>query len=53
MKKFIYNYFYKWNFYKKFKFKLVKLSNFEMPSPNFAAPSSPIAFPLTNLTIQY
>ncbi len=26
----------------KFRFKLVKFSNFEIPSPIFAAPSAPI-----------
>jgi hypothetical protein len=30
------------NFYQRFRFKLVKFCNFETPSPNFAAPSSPI-----------
>ncbi len=29
-------------FYLKSRFKLVKLSNFEMSSPNLAAPSLPI-----------
>ncbi len=28
----------------KFKFKLIKLTNNNIPSPNFAAPSSPISF---------
>ncbi len=32
----------KGNFYSKFKFKVVKFSNFETPSPNFPALSSPI-----------
>ncbi len=29
-------------FYVKFKFKLVKFTNFERPLPNFSAPSAPI-----------
>jgi hypothetical protein len=37
-----YKLFYKLNFYSKFRFKLVKLSNFETPSPIYAAPSAPI-----------
>jgi hypothetical protein len=37
------------NFYKKFRFKQVKLSNIEKPSPKFVAPGAPIPFYLTNL----
>ncbi len=32
--------------YSKFKFKLVKFINFETLSPNLAAPSTAIPFPL-------
>ncbi len=42
----------KGNFYSKFKFKVVKFSNFETPSPNFPAPSAPILLELNNLKIQ-
>jgi hypothetical protein len=41
------------NFYQKFKFKVVKFSNFETPSPNFPAPSTPILLLLNNLKIQH
>ncbi len=37
----------------KFRFKLVKFSNFEIPSPNLADPSSCIAFILINFKIHY
>ncbi len=40
------------NFYQIFRVKLVKLSNFETPSPNFAAPSAPIPLSLINMKIQ-
>ncbi len=41
------------NFYLKPRFKLVKFSNFETPSPNFAAPLSPISVDLIKLKIQF
>ena len=34
--------------FQKHRFKLVKLSNFETPSPIFAAPCAPIELPLIN-----
>ncbi len=37
------------NFYLKSKFKVVKFSNFETPSPNFPAPSEPNLFKLINM----
>jgi hypothetical protein len=37
-------------FYLKLIFKLVKFSNFEIPIPNFAAPSSQISFELINIS---
>ncbi len=37
----------------KFRFKLVKFSNFETFSPIFATPSSPIELTLINFKIQY
>jgi hypothetical protein len=37
----------------KFRFKLVKFSNFETPSPIIAAPSAPIELPLIYFKIQY
>jgi hypothetical protein len=37
--------------YYKFKSKLFKLINFEIPSPNYDAPSSPISLLLINLKI--
>ncbi len=36
------------NSYNKFRVKLVKLCNFETPSPNVDAPSSPIPLKLIN-----
>jgi hypothetical protein len=41
------------NLYLKLRFKVVKFSNYETPSPNFLAPLSPISFLLINLKIQY
>jgi hypothetical protein len=41
------------NFYQIFRFRLDKFSNFETPSPNYAAPTSPILFPLINFNFQY
>ncbi len=35
-----------------FMSKVVKFSNFERPSPNYPAPSSPIPMELNNLKIQ-
>jgi hypothetical protein len=46
-------YFFKLNFYAKFRSKLVKISNFETPSPIFAAPSEPIELTLINFKIYY
>ena len=40
------------NFYFKLRLRVVKFSNFEIPSPNFPAPSEPILFDLINLKIQ-
>ena len=40
------------NFYQKFKSKAVKFSNFETPSPKFAAPSPPIRFMLKYIKIE-
>ncbi len=40
------------NLYLKSRFKEVKFSNFETPSPNYSAPSEPIMLPLLNLKIQ-
>jgi hypothetical protein len=37
----------------KFRLKVVKLSNFETPSPIFPAPLSPISLFLINLKIQH
>ncbi len=37
----------------KFRFKIFKLGNFERPSLNFPAPSSPIRLYLINLKIHY
>jgi hypothetical protein len=39
-------------FYLNSRFNLFKYSNFEIPSPNFAAPSAHILMPLINLKIQ-
>ncbi len=36
----------------KLRFKVVKFSNFEIPSPNFPAPLSPILLLLINFKIQ-
>ena len=41
------------NFYLKSKFKVVKFSNFETPSPNYPAPLAPISLVLINFKIQY
>jgi hypothetical protein len=41
------------NFYLNCRFKVVKFTNFETPSPNFAAPSLRINYELINLKIQY
>ncbi len=41
------------NFYVKFRFKVVKFNNFEIPLPNFPAPPSPILLSLINLKINY
>jgi hypothetical protein len=35
----------------KSRFKLVKITNYETPSPNFAAPSSPILLKLLNFKV--
>ncbi len=39
--------------YVKFRFKMIKFSNFEIPKPNSAAPSAPILFSLIHFNIQH
>ncbi len=38
--------------YPKFRYKVVKLSNYETASPNFPVPSAPITLLLINLKIK-
>jgi hypothetical protein len=40
------------NFYRKYRFKIVKFSNLEIQSPNFDTPKSPILLSLINLNNQ-
>ncbi len=40
------------NFYLRFKFKSFKFTNFEIPSPIFAAPSAPISLWLIYFNLQ-